>query len=89
MKTKVIYPRRYIRNGYVLLVLKVGDKEKAEHRIIMEKILGRKLFKHENVHHLNGIKDDNRPENLELWVRPQPQGIRYSDLVKYYMKDKI
>lgn len=86
LRVKVRHPTKHLPNGNKLNgagyeLTKVDGKWLFVHRIVMERKLGRPLLKHESVHHKNGIRHDNREENLELWVGAIRYGQRAKDVL--------
>ena len=84
LDARVIGDKNIGSSGYVMV--RQEGKKILEHRLVMEQIIGRPLSKSERVHHKNGNRQDNRPENLELWVgversKKDPHGVRLVDQV--------
>lgn len=68
--------------GYIQTTMPLPNGKRmqiTQHKLEMERKLGRAMFEHEEVHHVNGNRADNRPENLELWSVSQPPGQRVED----------
>jgi len=76
--------RKIDKKGYVHILVEPGtNRYRLEHHLVIERILGRNLLPHEEVHHKNGIRSDNRDDNLELWSKSHPPGQRIEDKVKW------
>ena len=67
------------KRGYVYIRDEDGCL-KPRYRMVMEEKLGRPLIAGESVHHKNGIRDDDSPENLELWIGAIRYGQRAIEL---------
>lgn len=82
-------------------VVSIGRKTFLEHRLLVERYIGRQLKRHEEVHHRNGMRADNSVgpcvlshrcdcddamHNLELWSTSQPRGQRIEDKVRWALE---
>lgn len=71
-------------SGYLRIT--VDGKPIPEHRHVMESRIGRPIESWETVHHKNGVRSDNRAENLELWIRGHPGGQRVEDMAAFMVE---
>ena len=70
------------KRGYRIVGMGRRENYRPEHHLVMEKMIGRPMMKGETVHHKNGKRSDNRPENLELWSSRHGKGQRVDDRVR-------
>ena len=97
-RAEPIGSKKVTPEGYILVKVAKEDPFRTtrsgwelEHRYVMAKHIGRTIRKNETVHHINGKRDDNSIENLELWCTPKNgnhgRGQRVSDLVDYVIEN--
>ena len=91
LREKGIFTKRTDKDGYVIMQYPEHPNSRKsgtiyEHTSVMSEHLGRPLKPNENVHHINGVRDDNRIENLELWCKSQPRGQRVNEKQAFYVE---
>jgi hypothetical protein len=85
--------RSYNQNGYVTITLNLLNADDYtlaypmsnkwrvfEHRLVMARHMGRPLTQLEQVHHINGVKDDNRIENLKIATASDHTGLHWNNV---------
>ena len=90
-REKGIFNKSTDKHGYVTVHYPEHPNSRKngklfEHTYVMSEYLGRPLKPNENVHHINGVRDDNRIENLELWCKSQPSGQRVNEKQAFYVE---
>lgn len=77
VKTSDGYVMTWVGRDDPMASMATAKNKVLEHRLVMARVLGRPLAKGETVHHINGVREDNRPENLELRFGHHGQGQTY------------
>lgn len=76
------------KNGYIQVWFPEHPNAKMggyihEHRLVMSEHLGRELKTYENIHHIDGNRENNNISNLEIWTTQQPSGQRLEDKIEW------